>query len=160
MYTLFINNMKKLKCIPFIIKITWLEGMEHGWGNGCVAVPEGHPLYGKKYSDTISVKNKDDIKFNGNYISFLKYCLNLEDKNLVPIDLLLDVHGGITFSGTVNEKFLEKAEFISSDKNLDGRYWVFGFDTAHFQDNEVNWPKERVIEETLKLKEMLENFKI
>ena len=29
--------------------------------------------------------------------------------------------------------------------------WSFGFDTAHYADNLINWPKEKVIEETLRL---------
>jgi hypothetical protein len=35
----------------FIKKITWLPGVTHGWGNGYVIIPEGHPLHGKDYDD-------------------------------------------------------------------------------------------------------------
>lgn len=34
-----------------IIENTWLMGMNHGWGNGYVLIPEGHPLHGKSYND-------------------------------------------------------------------------------------------------------------
>lgn len=34
-----------------IRKIDWLPGCEHGWGNGYVLIPEGHPLHGKDYDD-------------------------------------------------------------------------------------------------------------
>ena len=81
-----------------------------------------------------------------------------KNKNFVSINILLNVHGGITFSDFVNDKLLEKAEFIGTEKSLNDKYWVFGFDTVHFGDNKFNWPKEEVIKETLKLKEILENF--
>lgn len=35
----------------FIKRITWLRGMETGWGNGYVIIPEGHPMHGKNYDD-------------------------------------------------------------------------------------------------------------
>ena len=41
--------MKRLK--TFVKKITWLPGIEHGWGNGYVILPEEHPYYGKEYDD-------------------------------------------------------------------------------------------------------------
>lgn len=33
------------------IKNTWLTGLETGWGNGYVLIPEGHVLHGKHYDD-------------------------------------------------------------------------------------------------------------
>jgi hypothetical protein len=101
----------KNKILSFIIENTWLPGMRHGWGNGYVVIPKGHPMYGKHYDE-------------------------------VPID----VHGGLTFSGSANDfPFPE-----STDEMKDG--WVFGFDTAHYNDNMERWPKEAVERETENLK--------
>lgn len=33
----------------FVIENTWLSGMDHGWGNGYVAVPKDHPIHGMNY---------------------------------------------------------------------------------------------------------------
>lgn len=52
----------------FVIEITWLNGTTHGWGNGYVVIPKGHPCYEKQY-DTIH----SDYDW-------------------------LEVHGGLTFS--------------------------------------------------------------
>jgi len=35
----------------FVKKITWLPFTPHGWGNGYVIIPEGHPCHGKHYDD-------------------------------------------------------------------------------------------------------------
>ncbi len=73
--------------------------ISHGWGNGYLGLPEGHPWYNMDYNE-------------------------------IPIE----VHCGLTFG-----ELLE-----------DGLYWI-GFDTAHARDNEYNWPKEKVIEETINM---------
>ena len=44
----------------------------------------------------------------------------------------------------------DKMEFPADD------YWVLGFDTTYCCDNLTNWPRERVIDETLRLKNKLE----
>jgi hypothetical protein len=49
----------------FVIEITWLGGMgsfTHGWGNGYVAIPKGHPLYEVDYD------NIENIEINGGLI--------------------------------------------------------------------------------------------
>jgi hypothetical protein len=51
----------------------------------------------------------------------------------------IDVHGGLTYSQHGNGKTAPKD------------WWVFGFDTSHFQDNLENWPKEAVEAETKRL---------
>lgn len=66
-------------------------------------------------------------------------------------EINVDVHGGLTFSRAANN--LSWAE-IEPDW-LDG--WVIGWDTAHFDDSLEEWPKERVIEQTLYLLQQCEN---
>jgi hypothetical protein len=35
-----------------VLENTWLKGiMDHGWGNGYVVIPPGHPLHGKGYTE-------------------------------------------------------------------------------------------------------------
>lgn len=59
----------------------------------------------------------------------------------------VDVHGGLTFSDLVDEKWAEK---LGVSKDYIG-YWCVGFDTAHYSDTLLNWPKQRVQEETERL---------
>ena len=47
----------------FVKEITWLGGMSgHGWGNGYVCLPEGHPCYGLDY-DAISEQYPIDVHY-------------------------------------------------------------------------------------------------
>lgn len=65
------------------------------------------------------------------------------DYNEIPAD----VHGGLTF-GQLASDWSEQFDF-------DPESWVIGFDTAHFGDNLNVWPKESVVEETLRLFEQV-----
>lgn len=70
----------------------------------------------------------------------------------------INVHGGLTCSGHISEYFMEDMEFISDATEVPSGWWILGFDTMHDGDNNVNWPKERVKEETLRLQEQLEKI--
>jgi hypothetical protein len=144
-------NKKAEKLLSFTIENDWLM-TEHGWGNGCVAIPPEHPLHGKNYRDKVEVKNPDKIKFNGNYIGLLGRALeDEENENVISLDLLIDIHGGITFA--------EKCSYLKDPpKRIPKNYWVFGFDTAHAGDHMFNWTKENVQKETKKFKRILENI--
>lgn len=37
--------------MSFVKELTHLKMVDRGWGNGYVAVPPGHPWYGKNYGD-------------------------------------------------------------------------------------------------------------
>ena len=52
--------MKKL--ISFVLPITWLPTIKTGWGHAYVAIPKGHPLFGKNYDD-INVSVHGGITF-------------------------------------------------------------------------------------------------
>lgn len=54
--------MSKIK--SFVLPITWLSGLEHGWGNGYVAVSEDHPWFNKDY-DSINVDIHGGLTFAG-----------------------------------------------------------------------------------------------
>ena len=51
----------------------------------------------------------------------------------------ITVHGGITFAG------------FGDGTNAPKHWWVFGFDTNHYQDDPYSWPEEAVIAETKRL---------
>lgn len=51
----------------------------------------------------------------------------------------ISIHGGLTYSD------------FGNGENAPKDWWVFGFDTSHFQDNLENWPKEAVEAETKRL---------
>ena len=51
----------------------------------------------------------------------------------------IDVHGGLTYSQ------------FGNGKNAPKDWWVFGFDTSHWNDNLDKWPKEAVEAETKRL---------
>lgn len=71
-------------------------------------------------------------------------------------DIPVSVHGGLTFSSLVSSKWLEMAEPIEGNLADVENMWVLGFDTCHCMDSLETWPIERVIEETLNLKQQLE----
>lgn len=71
----------------------------------------------------------------------------------------IPVHGGITFydNGKVCIDIFEDIEWIDTEVDLNN-YYVFGFDTCHYEDNLENWNREKVIEETLFLKEQIQEI--
>lgn len=88
------------------------------WHCGYVEVPPGHPLYGLNYSDTMP---------NG---VFLSIDTPVGKRGIIPlvcgvdfdkprIDVFFDVHGGITYDGSMGKP---------------GTWW-FGFDCNHLHDN-------------------------
>jgi hypothetical protein len=61
----------------FVRENTWLiRGMiDFGWGNGYVALPEGHPCFGLDYTD---IHEKYDIEVNGG-LTFACHSDSLKD---------------------------------------------------------------------------------
>ena len=102
---------------------TWLDRnlVNVGWGNGYVVVFQDHPCYNMNYND-------------------------IHDK--YPS---LDVHGGLTFSESL-ESLLEIDEFAAIEQKSG---WVLGFDTCHMCDDLESWPEDAVLKETVRLKEQL-----
>lgn len=68
-------------------------------------------------------------------------------------DINVDVHGGLTFAALVEEETLSHWPELS--KNDVGK-WMVGFDTAHYQDTQENWPKEKVQQEADNLLKQLQ----
>lgn len=70
-------------------------------------------------------------------------------------DINIDVHGGLTFSDLVDANMIEKWELDAGDEGK----WCVGFDTAHYSDNLIDWPKERVQEEAERMCNQLKEIK-
>lgn len=72
------------------------------------------------------------------------------------------IHGGLTFSRPSEEVFenfdMNAIEMLDAD--IPEGYWVFGFDTFHAGDNPDTRSREWCIEETNRLKNILENWDI
>lgn len=105
-----------------------------GHWNGYVQVPVGHIMYGKTYHECI----KPDCTDKGEGEPLLS---QIDGTPFDPCghtpESILDVHGGITFSGHLRGQ--------PSDA------WWLGFDTNHYGDDPATQNKYYVIAETLKL---------
>lgn len=134
--------------VAFIKSNSWANFtfLENGEYNGYVAVPPTNQYHGKSWEE---------------------------------MDELVNVHGGVTFSepatngkcafGSKREYkpeyvgkpccILKNVEYITDNTEIGNDWWIFGFDTFHFNDNRINWDKQAVIKETLWLKHQLEETK-
>jgi hypothetical protein len=87
---------------------------------GYVGVPATHPLFGKGYGDRVPVPDRGAVAVDkAGPISLLIEAMQ-EDDGCVAIDVLFNVHGGITYSG-------------DTWPVKDG-LWYFGFDCSHCND--------------------------
>ncbi|MDR8873578.1 hypothetical protein [Burkholderia multivorans] len=89
---------------------------------GYVGVPESHPWFGKDYNaDVPATRAQLDREVDIDKIRVINLlCANAPTEEATSIVLLIDVHGGLTYSS-------------SGVDALDG-LWVFGFDCAHAGD--------------------------
>lgn len=146
-----------------------LEKMYLLWNNfGCVV---SYPDYYKKFEISSNlgygcgyIVLNNDIKLDGKYVKDFGY----EDFNNILTDNKLSVHGGMTYSSSLEE-------FLKGDKNRDYEYlfpkegalrnlpedienWtVFGFDTAHSYSSHMT--KEKIIKEIKDLLDFFNNIK-
>lgn len=97
---------------------------------GYVGVSKEHPFYGKSYSDRIKHNNKYELKLGKKSLVSV-VCEAGKDDESVSLDLILDVHGGITFSDFCQEGGKICHEVCEGE---DDKVWWLGFDTAHLGD--------------------------
>jgi len=170
-----------LKCV--------IQRNRHKIWCGYVGITPDFSLYGFDYNMTIPIPDEiKDKKINIDKLSsvdFFIHCLKVKageaSLDEFPISVLIEVHGGITFSEsaladgrTWNGKKCEKFYGNESD-NL----WWFGFDCGHSGDliptksvfnntgeqllinnNEIYRTKEYAINETKALADQLITFKL
>lgn len=69
-------------------------------------------------------------------------------------DIPVSVHGGLTYSELVDDRIIKLFNLSEEDRG----FWMVGFDTAHYGDSLVTWPKEMVQVEADNLKKQLEEL--
>jgi hypothetical protein len=121
LYTLIIEN--HFKPIPGY-------NFEHGWGNGYVLIPDGHPFYGVHYDDIYEIS---DIRVHGG----LTYGDTFESDYFPRWCKDLEIGGDVT---------------LNNYKNFNN-YWMIGFDTNHSGDNLSRCSKNYVLGEVESLLE-------
>ena len=94
---------------------------------GYVRVPDGSPLYGKGYGEQLPLISTDTANEQQlgkkSPILLLTAGVGADGDNVRrSLDVVIDVHGGITFDGEL--------------KDLPG--WWFGFDCAHSGDTSID----------------------
>lgn len=102
---------------------------------GYVGVPEGHFAYGKNYNEQLDciIQDAVDTCTIGDKSPLLvltaTYKSDEEEKKVRrSLNVLIDCHGGLTFSGNGKD-----GEYpVQSD------LWWFGFDCAHYRDAPID----------------------
>jgi hypothetical protein len=104
---------------------------------GYVGVEVDHPWHGKGYSDKIPVtKEHLEREFDLNKLSpiaLVRAAGSDFEKDGISIDLVVSVHGGITYAnyGYLGDK--DREQHIGTIPLLDKTWW-FGFDCSHCDD--------------------------
>ena len=101
---------------------------------GYVGVPHNHPLFGVAYDKSNKyVKAPDDgekVGKRGTLPLFIAALSDDEDR-MRALDVVFDVHGGLTYSGLGRSK---KGQPSFPDNDERPGYWWFGFDCGHAGD--------------------------
>ena len=84
----------------------------------------------------------------GNGYVVIPYLHRLHGRSYDDLNDGISIHGGLTFAQQIDSIRMLK-EWGLPAKCLYG--WCVGFDTAHWSDSPITWPKERVEEETQSL---------
>lgn len=111
----FVWEASGLKCK--IRRVSW-----SGHLCGYVGIPESHPWFGKEYGDEVpATRAQLERECNIEKIGVINLlCAGKATEEETEIVLLVDVHGGLTWS----DKGADELEGL----------WVFGFDCAHWGD--------------------------
>ena len=100
-----------------------------GYRCGYVALPENHPLYGKKIRDKVKYLNKDMLDKDPGKRSPIQVLLHTSEMQENPDDevtlgFFFNVHGGITYAESGNNNYPVPKENV----------WWIGFDCGHSSD--------------------------
>lgn len=104
---------------------------------GYIGVPKGHPLFGVEYgSNVFALREKAQSCTIGKKSPILVLTAECdalgEGEVRCSPDVLIDCHGGITYSGGT--------EFYPSETVKD--HWWFGFDCAHYGDGSMDTERD------------------
>jgi hypothetical protein len=106
---------------------------------GYVGISNDSLLYGIEYGDQIDLLTADDVDNaeigKKSPILAITACVRSDGDGQVrrSLDVAIDVHGGLTFSGKMGGSDL----------------WWFGFDTAHHGDNDFGGQSEEYVKEEI-----------
>mgnify|MGYP000914621719 CR=1 FL=1 len=122
----------------------------HPWRCGYVGVSKESPLYGKKHNEQlgcISQKQVQETTLGSKslLLAFTATCRS-DGEGLIrrSLDILIDCHGGLTYSGDCKNKY-----------PIESSLWFFGFDCNHLNDNPDIQTLEYCVEECEKISEQL-----
>jgi hypothetical protein len=101
---------------------------------GYVAVKEPHPAFGKGYAEQLDCIKQEAVDstqlgLKSPILILTATCSSDEEFEKVrrSLDVLIDVHGGITYSSSEPDS--------DYPIYIEGAWW-FGYDCGHYQDNE------------------------
>lgn len=103
---------------------------------GYVAVPPEHAAFGKSYSEQlpeIQQEQVDNVQVGTKspILLFTAMCRSDDEESKIrrSLDILIEVHGGLTYSGGSKDYPVDTEE---------GTAWWFGYDCAHYDDDRQN----------------------
>jgi hypothetical protein len=104
-------------------------------------VIENEHLIPNAQNPNINLVNALTMGWGNGYVAIPpSHCLHSIDYlDCEAIELPPKVHGGLTYA--------RPGDGVYAPKD----WWVFGFDTCHWNDNLDNWPKEAVEAETMSM---------
>ena len=141
-----VDESTQLPCLAVHLGYTSLPDdwtMSTEWWCGYVGISDKHPLFHKAYNEYVE---KGEIRARNAWIPLFLHLFTIkEDKERVPIELLFDVHCGLTYSG-------------GNPTKLEDDLWWFGFDCNHHEDHENPKDESFVINECVKLAEQLKEY--
>lgn len=101
---------------------------------GYVAVPPSHLAYGKGYHEQLPEISQEAVASQSvgakSPVLIFTACVGGDTENAIrrSLDILIDVHGGITFASS--PEYQDTYPIPSKD------LWWFGFDCAHYMDDD------------------------
>ena len=105
---------------------------------GYVGIQPSHPLHSYKYYDSLPVtlygpilRTVHDMQFDIEKTDLISFAFG-GDK--VTLSLLLQVHGGVTFAGFMNQHYIPTLRLDKYELPYDPELWFFGFDCNHYMD--------------------------
>lgn len=123
----------------------WMP-IDCGYANGYVAIPPGHPCYGKS---SLQLEDENEIHIHGG-ITYSSPVVYGEEYNGMKVNPIYINTRAIVFVD---------AEYVNGNADaVPDDWWVIGFDTCHFGDSMLRWTRNEVIKETLNLKSQLEEI--
>lgn len=140
--------MQKIKVKPSVVEKVWVTEagfkaavvlMRGSHRCGYVAVPVGHPLHGLDYSTATPYLQEIPEDEPVGDRSALTVLLACGREDMRSMDIVFDVHGGVTWA---NKFVIKEGTEDSPFKDLATDEWWIGFDCAHCGDGKYPYEFE------------------